>query len=191
MKNKMKSIIQEIHPKCILLSVQPRHTANIFDLLKTIEWRKKPLPLGHYYCYETKGKTDFPTWIDEDGHCIFEGRGEVIGEFDIVKNNKVQLIDLLLGKNALLENGCVGYEFLVKYAKKQDYLWANDIANVKKFDKPKALSEFKRSYRCELPKRTDELCCSIENFHCFYEILVKITTAPQNYCYCEELEEIK
>ena len=231
----MKSIIKSIHPKCFLLSVQPRHTANIFDLLKTIEWRKKPLPLGHYYCYETKGKTDFPTWIDEDGHCIFEGRGEVIGEFDIVKNNKVQLIDLLLGKNALLENGCVGYEFLVKYAKKQDYLWANDIANVKKFDKPKALSEFYITKKCvpvnsyfgdkqnwddrhkrcsaSLPRESwgipiechrcknlyvakepyldEKSGCMLFDYDCKTKYHKPIARAPQNYCYCEELEEIK
>lgn len=61
--------------KYVLISVNPPHTNNIFEGLKGIEWRTKPIPAGKCFCYETK-------------RCF--GRGMVIGEFDIYRVKKFE-----------------------------------------------------------------------------------------------------
>ena len=66
--------------KEVLTSVNKEHLDNILDHIKTVEWRKKPLPLGKHYGYETKNK----------GGC-----GKVTGEFYIVENIKVDLFDIV------------------------------------------------------------------------------------------------
>ncbi len=67
----------------VMLSIGPRWTALIAGGAKTREVRKSrptlPTPF-RCFIYETKGRTDTP-WADEDGHLIFHGRGQVIGEF--------------------------------------------------------------------------------------------------------------
>ena len=65
--------------KAVLTSVNKEHLDNILDCIKTVEWRKKPLPLGKHYGYETKNK----------GGC-----GKITGEFFIVQNIKVDLFDI-------------------------------------------------------------------------------------------------
>ena len=40
--------------KAVMISINPPHTDNIFSGAKTLEWRKKPLPIGKHYVYETK-----------------------------------------------------------------------------------------------------------------------------------------
>ena len=145
--------------KAVLISIQPPHTDNIFELIKGIEWRTKPLPTGKHYCYETKN----------GGGC-----GKVIGEFTIwrVKGYKnvshipVNYIDL----------GCVPREFLMTYSKGKR-IYANFIVNPIRYDKPKELREF-RSYNVStyideefgLPMPTHE-----------------IKRPPQSWCYVEEL----
>ena len=69
--------------KAMLISIRKPFTDMIFrvddyynDYDKTNEWRKKPLPLGHYFVYESKHKG---------------GSGKVIGEFDIVENHKFSI----------------------------------------------------------------------------------------------------
>ena len=69
--------------KAVLISIRPEWVARITSGKKTLEVRKNrpklELPFK-CYIYETQGRTETP-WIDEDGHTIFKGRGQVIGEF--------------------------------------------------------------------------------------------------------------
>ena len=112
--------------KEVLISVNKEHLDKILDGVKTIEWRKKPLPLGKHYGYETKNK----------GGC-----GKVTGEFEVVENIKFNLLGDTY-KPQWLAKGCVPYDFLVKYANGKEYLYANVIENAKRYDKPKELGEF-------------------------------------------------
>ena len=114
--------------KNILIAVNKEHLDNILDGVKKIEWRKKPLPLGLAYGYETKNK----------GGC-----GMVTGEFEVVENIKFNLHGDTY-RPEWLAKGCVPYEFLVEYANGAEYLYANIIGKAKRYAKPKALSEFKR-----------------------------------------------
>lgn len=156
-----------------LTSVNKVHLDNILDLIKTVEWRKKPLPLGKHYGYETKNK----------GGC-----GKVTGEFEIVENIKVDLFDIVCNdEKDLIKKGCVDWGFLNKYAGiERPYLYANIIENAKRYDEPKELSEFRKpcpytdgSYcleqKCEHYDDYSGKCCN------------RVERPPQSWCYVEEL----
>ena len=155
--------------KNILIAVNKEHLDNILDGVKKIEWRKKALPLGLAYGYETKNKC---------------GCGMVTGEFEVVENIKFNLHGDTY-RPEWLAKGCVPYEFLVEYAKGAEYLYANIIGKAKRYAKPKALSEFKKPcdrfldcITCKRLVRNDFLSC--DN---------KITRPPQSWCYVEPLKE--
>ena len=178
--------------KEILTSVNKEHLDNILDGIKTIEWRKKPLPLGKHYGYETKNK----------GGC-----GKVTGEFYIVENIKVYLFDIVCNDpKDLIKRGCVDWEFLNKYAGKQDFLYANIIENEKRYDKPKELSEFYKPVKYDNVCGAQVVCCGhyqgLETVdYCEYNDgdcslkgckelrnLYKIKRSPQSWCYVEVSE---
>lgn len=69
--------------KAVMISIRPKWCEKIVNGEKTIEVRKTRPKLEtpfKCYIYETQGRTDTP-WVDKDGHMIFAGRGQVIGEF--------------------------------------------------------------------------------------------------------------
>ena len=151
-----------------LTSTHKEHLDNILDGIKKIEWRKKPLPLGKHYGYETKNK----------GGC-----GKVTGEFEVVENVKVTLgrrgITYDYPKHFIgdfLDKGCVPFEFLVKYANGEEYLYANIIENPKRYDKPKELSEFKRW----VDRSKGQI---------YFEDKLVVERPPQSYMKVEELKE--
>ena len=154
-----------------LTSVNKEHLDNILDGIKTIEWRKKPLPLGKHYGYETKNK----------GGC-----GKVTGEFYIVENIKVDLFDIVCNdEKELIKKGCVDWGFLNKYAGKQDFLYANVIEKAKRYDKPKELSEF--YIKCE--KGNCRMCDWEREYDvCACKYKKPITRPPQSWCYAEVQE---
>lgn len=143
--------------KSVLISINKPHTDNIFSGDKSLEWRKKPLPEGLYYVYETKNK----------GGC-----GMVVGEMHIVGSKAVDTSkDLLV---CLVNAGCVHPATLKKYAN-NGTVYANFIKGARRYDEPKPLSAF-RSYNCSIywengyPMPTHE-----------------IKRPPQSWCYVEEL----
>lgn len=175
--------------KDVLISVNKEHLDNILDCIKTVEWRKKPLPLGKHYGYETKNK----------GGC-----GKVTGEFYIVENIKVDLLDIVCNdEKDLIKKGCVDWGFLNKYAGEQNYLYANIIESAKRYDKPKELSEFYK------PVKYDNVCgarvvhcghyqgletvdsCEYNDGDCSLKgckelrNLYRIKRPPQSWCYVE------
>jgi predicted transcriptional regulator len=134
----------------VLISIQPKWCELIASGKKTVEVRKTKPKLEtpfKVYIYETQGRTETP-WIDEDGHEIFKGRGQVIGEFvcdcimeycpyEIVSGVSEASYEELprltqLSREELLEycgNGTI-------------YTW--HISDLVIYDKPKELNEFKR-----------------------------------------------
>lgn len=153
--------------KAVLISINPPHTNNIFSREKHIEWRKKPMPEGKYYCYETK-------------KCF--GLGKVIGEFTVWQIICFEDISSIPEKLILL--GCVRKEFLEAYSKGKP-LYAHFIRETKTYDTPKELSLFKKINRecwyadLGLAKRD---CPECQNKECF------IQRPPQSWCYVEELK---
>lgn len=115
----------------VLISINKPHTDNIFSEVKGVEWRKKPLPEGLHYVYETKNK----------GGC-----GKVIGEMYIVGSKPVDTRGPL--EVCLINAGCVHPVTLKKYAN-NGTVYANFIKDARRYDVPKLLSEF-RLYNCSV-----------------------------------------
>ena len=161
--------------KDVLTSVNKEHLDNILDGIKTVEWRKKPLPLGKHYGYETKNK----------GGC-----GKVTGEFEVVENIKVDLFDIVCNdEKDLIKKGCVDWGFLNKYAGiERPYLYANIIENAKRYDKPKELGEFTKYMDC----KNHYDCCACHNWDRLNLKCIamnnELKRPPQSWCYVEGLQ---
>lgn len=125
----MKSVMISIHPKWCELIASGEKTVEVRKTRPKIEVPFK------CYIYETKGKTDYPTFIDEDGHEIYEGRGQVIGEF--VCDKIYEFVHIGVGiivvspaeyevdsKQALLNSTCLTEQQITDYiGNKRGYGW--------------------------------------------------------------------
>ena len=155
--------------KSVLISIQPKWCELIANGEKTVEVRKTRPRIDvpfKVYIYETQGRAETP-FVDEDGHEIFKGRGQVIGEFVCEKITKAEC-----GKYCTLSPSQTKVDALdlLEYADtKPVYGW--HISDLVIYDDPKELSEFRLSeYRygkIMLPPRN-------------------ITRPPQSWCYVEE-----
>lgn len=163
--------------KSVLVSIQPKWVEKIASGEKTIEVRKTrpklPRPFKGYI-YATKTGERIVLKGDKVFEIPKELTGKVIGEF-ICKG-------MMDGNSSLLlKQSCLTLDELWNYAKgKRVYGWR--IADLKIYDKPKELSEFKRpcnkEHDCGFCIRYDYM-----GHKCFDEL----TRPPQSYCYVEEL----
>lgn len=141
--------------KAILMSIKPKWCELIASGKKTIEVRKTRPKIDtpfKCYIYETKGETETP-WADEDGHLIFRGRGQVIGEFVCKQIDYIEAgIDtnlkyIIHGYYKAFLNGatCLTDEELWEYLYKSHENrggWAWHISDLKIYDEPKSLFDF-------------------------------------------------
>lgn len=146
----------------MLISINKPHTDNIFSGEKGVEWRKRPLPEGLYYVYETKNK----------GGC-----GIVIGEMRITGSRAVDTSGPL--EVCLVNAGCVHPVTLKKYAN-NGTVYANFIKDAKRYDTPKPLSAYGTKHKCSLSRK-----CTEQGFLCAG--YCKLTRPPQSWCYVEEV----
>ncbi len=175
--------------KAIMLSIQPKYCELIASGKKTIEVRKtrpKLTPPFTGYIYETKGICDTPTFIDEDGHCSYRGRGKVIGEFvcDRIDEYAYDVYDgVNIDDDDLLET-CLDREEINIYAKGKP-LYGIHITDLKIYDTPKFLGEFRSI--CAKKRCTGKNCdCYDEEYEGCHRYTV-LTHAPQSWCYVEEI----
>lgn len=180
--------------KSVLIAIRPQCVEKIARGEKTIEVRKtapKEVPFKAYI-YETKAATETP-WADEDGHLIFKGRGQVIGEFVCDKVEKLE---------EHIEQGGLYYTLVEGFNEQaqldnwelHDYgngktLYGWHISGLKIYDRPKELSEFSR------PCSYSGLCfsCKRTSFKKDGNLLcnTKITRPPQSWMHVEDLGEEK
>ena len=199
--------------KSVLISIQPKWCELIASGEKTIEVRKtKPKLETPFKCYiyETKGKTDIPTFIDEDGHAIYQGRGQVIGEFvcDKVIEFETNGSCNVVGCAVFSSFACLSNEQIQSYAKgKVLYAWG--ISDLKIYDKPKELGEFVITdmnavktckYRTRVYNNPDltnnallkgGYACTHSGEYKWCDSCINKTLihAPQSYCYVKETEK--
>lgn len=165
--------------KAVMISINKPHTNNIFAGDKSLEWRKKPLPEGLCYVYETKNK----------GGC-----GMVIGEMYITGSRAVDTSGPL--DVWMVNAGCVHPVNLKKYAN-NGTVYANFIKEAKRYENPRMLGEFHfpADRFCE-----KGLCggCPYEEspdvngeymYGCDWER--PVLRPPQSWCYVEELKDVK
>lgn len=190
--------------KSIMISIRPEWVEKILNKEKTIEIRKTmpscELPCK-VYIYQTKKNFIYKIlkWL---GLC----KGKVVAEFTL---NKVEDFSKweydypALLRHLDLYSGTKGnYPFLNNYLKgeKKGYAW--HIDNLKIYDKPKELSEFRKDLDCDdypCNKNCDcrynyydhsEGCwaCGIDydGTDCIYK---QIKRPPQSYFYVEEMKD--
>lgn len=179
----MLSILQSIHPKyCELIAAG----------LKPKEARKTkpriPTPFKTYI-YQSKHK-----WIYRILEKLGLYQGKVIGEYVC---DEIQ--EVTMGNHGRydisdddLKQTCLSHDELRKYGKgKTIYLW--HISNLKIYDQPKELSEFKRKcelMHCDYCKHLKYQRVNADEFDydCEYNGYAPLTRAPQSWCYVEEIE---
>lgn len=170
--------------KAVLISIRPKWVEKILKCEKTIEVRKtvpKETPFKCYiYCTIGNGmKGDYlvPSGIQ----C-----GKVIGEFicDEVYEWKYDYCDGVDIDDDLILDTCIDREDINIYAKgKTLYGW--HISDLKIYDKPKELSEFRT------PCKHTISCWNCHNFdtlklECFRSNC-EVRRPPESWCYVDEV----
>lgn len=184
--------------KSVLISIHPKWCELIANGKKTVEVRRtRPKLDTPFKCfiYETKARSDVPTFIDEDGHISFEGRGQVIGEF--ICDRIWELAPLNHAPDDVEEQACLTREEIVRYLKGIGCGW--HISALRIYDEPRDLGEF--AHICKF--KNDDGTCQFRRVACSYqrcdynhdgtinlvECREKITRPPQSWCYVEEATE--
>ena len=138
--------------KAVLMSIQPKFCELIASGKKTVEVRKTKPKLDvpfKVYIYETQGRTETP-FVDEEGHHIFKGRGQVIGEFVCDRftfldayydaNGNRHLCNTAFVKSCVPDDELFDYIY-GKHAGNHGG-WAWHITDLVIYDKPRELGEF-------------------------------------------------
>lgn len=187
--------------KSVLISIKPKWVDKIASGEKTIEVRKsapKQVPFKAYiYCTKTKNKwslCDYEGAYQNSKGEIVYAQQHIIGEFvcDKVYSIKNQGSWFSVADeeqsvtNEIARQSCLDYEDMVGYlGNKNGY--GLHITDLKIYDKPKELSEFKKP-PCDKPEKACEKCKYLYEVDCFEENGRKISRAPQSWMYVEELE---
>lgn len=163
--------------KNVMISINKPHTDNIFSGDKSLEWRKKPLPIGRHYVYETKNK----------GGC-----GMVIGEMIITGSKEVDTSRPL--EVCLVNAGRIHPATLKQYAN-NGIVYANFIKDAKRYDEPKPLSVFR--VPCKEHQKDYPQCGNCDYYHSMGEYPAEcgsdgakpLIRPPQSWCYVEEVHK--
>lgn len=193
----------------ILLSIKPKYVELIADGEKTIEVRKSRPKLEtpfKVYIYCTEKDYDKFFCVDKFMHRVFlngKGKRKVIGEFVCDRIDEFHDWELSPSKrfyeeekarlDLFLKESCLTYEEVCEYRKnlpsiKPLYGW--HITDLKIYDKPKELSEFRTP--CKMGNYP---CCGICDYavHGMDGDLIdcdtSLTRPPQSWCYVEPLKE--
>ena len=199
--------------KAVLISIQPKWCELIASGKKTVEVRKtRPKIKTPFKCYiyETQGRTETP-FVDEDGHVIFKGRGQVIGEF-VCDEIIGTCLWRLAGKTGLCakrtekeknlpDNACLTLEEIERYAGSVGrgiYGW--HISDLVIYDEPKELSEFYVEGDCDCMNckncawfdrgngyNVEDDCNLVYKGIAEHKSFKPITRPPQSWCYVEEV----
>jgi predicted transcriptional regulator len=208
--------------KSILISIQPQWVEKILNGEKTIEIRKTmpkcELPCKVYiYCTKAKPTLQYfynwenykpisehSTWADGRTINVGEyGNGKVVAEFTLKNISywywQPYWTPEVMHICDISEKSCVSTEVLVQYCdNKIIYAW--HIDDLKIYDNPKELSQFRKDLDCDdypCNKNCDckynyydnsEGCwaCGIDfdGEHCIYKTIKR---PPQSWCYVEEV----
>lgn len=189
--------------KSVLISIRPKWCEKICHEIgkeeagkpiyeKRIEVRKtapKEVPFK-CYIYETQGRTETP-WVDEDGHFIYKGRGQVIGEFicDKVYEYTFSHYEAEYRVTHVEQEAmCLNQPELIQYGN-GNTLYGWHISDLKIYDKPKELSEFFKP--CPTKEKYDCLSCDCLADTDYGGICTNnLTRPPQSWCYVEGLGEL-
>ena len=176
--------------KSVLISIQPKWVDKIAIGKKTIEVRKTRPKLQmpfKCYIYETKQTVKYFS-------LKFDGVGKVIGEFVCDRIDEYANGEIALSHNTH-ETCLTNCEIADYIERSKAYFW--HISDLKIYDKPKELSEFKDFCKYYYDgKRCDDCKYFIDGrgydydeSDCGCNGLKPIERPPQSWCYVEELKE--
>lgn len=170
-----------------MLSIRPKWCEKIASGKKTIEVRKTKTKLEtpfKAYIYCTMPDTRDPHNILElhgaDGK-IRKANGKVIGEFTC--DRIYELAPLNHAPDDVEKQACLTREEIVDYLKGTGYGWR--ISNLKIYDKPRELNEFRRS--CPNSWYCESCAMYWENNGTCGNASLQIKRPPQSWCYVEEV----
>lgn len=196
--------------KSVLISIKPQWCEKIASGRKTIEVRKsapKEVPFKAYiYCTKTKNKwslSDYEGAYQNSVGEIVYAQQHVIGEFICDK------VEVLFNTNGNPENHMtdilptVLQKTALSFKEFQDYVGSRSdknniygwhISDLKIYDKPKELSEFKTP-PCEKSEKACEKCKyrvvintpDMYEVDCFVENGREISCPPQSWMHVEEI----
>lgn len=196
--------------KCVMLSIRPQWCEKIASGEKTIEVRKSAPKETPFKCYiycckdnaqeivllkDYKNRFSFGDYRNADGHFYDVANGTVIGEF--ICNKVERFMVGSLRSDDIEKLACLSYNEMISYfykpeeldgeTTKQGFAW--HISDLKIYDKPKELSEFKKPYRWFNNRPVEswcDNCCKIcDEKNCKYD--TRITRLPQSWMFVEEI----
>lgn len=188
----MKSVLISTQPKwCEKICRKIGEQNGIPVYLKPVEVRKsapKEVPFKAYiYCTNNCFDISDVDHFGDGVRIASEGRGKVIGEF--VCDNIVRYpyaLDTYWIRSDELDKTCLCFRELKDYGKgKPLYGWR--ISNLKIYDKPKELSEFRKP--CPYKNLPCWKCpsCDLDEEDNLMQCFNTISRAPQSWCYVEEI----
>lgn len=199
----------QISNNCILISIQPRWCQLIGNRWKTMEVRKnipKLKPPFKCYIYCTKAyyladrkfiaSNGVSRWIksySEDVRGSWPCDGMVIGEFMCTGFKEITTKSPCYVSDDILDESCLTADQIRDYANGANMLYGWVIENVKLYEKPRKISEFKqtkviRGYHKN--KLRNIMHIDVDWLHKSKRLEVKyFERAPQSWCYCDELSE--
>lgn len=192
--------------KQVLISIQPKWVNKIASGEKTIEVRKtRPKIETPFKCYIYETTAKYKTRL-LGLNCTCQGKGKVIGEFVCdrvderwfyISTDGVPITDIEKDFEALC---CLKRKEIINYALQPNkavkvhngtmFIYGWHISDLKIYDKPKDLSEFKKENKCYIQGDLDNLGCWEKG--CVHQELgwcdgkySTITKPPQSWCYVE------
>lgn len=176
----------------VMLSINPKWCELIANGIKTVEVRKtRPKIETPFKCYiyQIGKKSLLDTAYHGETFC--PKNGYVIGEFvcneifpiRVFENGTIQ--DYMFHG---MEKSCVPYDNIANYIGNGCIGYGWHISDLKIYDKPRELREFKKA---GFMTEDDWLAALYPNTHCHYEAWAKrfeVTRPPQSWCYVEELQ---
>lgn len=189
--------------KAVLISIQPKWCELIASGKKTVEVRKtRPKMETPFKCYIYKTKKRILRDVTRKGQedwfgiadrtiiisCPDLDGGKVIGEFVCDRVDKYTFSNLEAEyriNDIDIAKTCLNHPELIEYGKgKPLYGW--HISELKIYDKPKELGEFRKA---GFMTEEEWLYALYPNTHCHYQAWAKrfeLTRPPQSWCFVEE-----
>lgn len=181
--------------KSVLISIKPKWVEKIASRKKTVEVRgtvPKEVPFKCYIYMSQGNLKDLGSYRE----WIYKNRMKVIGEFVcdkvyLIKNqgSRFSVADEeQSATNEIARQSCLDYDDMVSYLGNKDG-YGLHITDLKIYDKPKELSEFRPICKFE---GKDALCawfCLNWKYDggLFFECTRKVSRPPQSWQYVEEL----
>lgn len=184
--------------KAVMLSIHPKWVGKIVDGEKTEEIRKtKPKIKTPFKCYiyHTSGGWEYRdhwcTAVMPPNGSLYDGSQRVIGEFicDNIytvedRGNRFMAGDDVCLTNIIAKASCLDFDDMKKYADGRKVLYAWHISDLKIYNEPKEITDFKRENRTK-----ENVPCAHTKWlfkPCETCKACNLKRPPESWCYVEE-----